>query len=213
MMPMISMQKVERILCIGAHCDDIEIGAGGTIMRLIAQNPDIHIRWVILTGADPIRAAEARQAAALFTQGATQVQVDILGFKDGFLPWQGEQLKSAFETLKQDFVPDLIFTHYAQDKHQDHRCAAELTWNTWRNHAILEYEILKWDGDLGQPNTFVPLNEVTSLSKVEKIYSSFVTQQTRQWFTKETFLALMRIRGVECNVKYAEAFYARKLIW
>lgn len=213
MKPLIDMHKVERLLCIGAHCDDIEIGAGGTVMRLIKQNPNLQIRWLILTGADPLRAEEARQSAEVFTQGANQIQVDILGFKDGFLPWQGEQLKLAFETQKLNFNPDLIFTHYAQDRHQDHRLASELTWNTWRNHAILEYEILKWDGDLGQPNTFVALDEALSLRKAEQIYTTFITQRARNWFSKETFLALMRVRGVECNSQYAEAFYARKLIY
>lgn len=211
-MSLIDLHKVNQLLCIGAHCDDIEIGAGATILRLIQHNPAIRIRWVILTGADKTRAAEARQSAAQFCAGAAKLTVDILGFKDGFLPWQGEQVKLAFEALKQDISPDLIFTHHGHDRHQDHRLCSELSWNTWRNHSILEYEILKWDGDLGQPNVFVPVEQDLSERKVDYIYQNFVSQHARPWFDKDTFLALMRVRGVECHAAFAEAFYARKLV-
>lgn len=213
MISLIDMQKVSRLLCIGAHPDDIELGAGGTVMRLINQNPQLQIRWVVLTGANTERAEEARQSAALFAAGAADLNVEIHGFKDAYLPWQGEQVKDAFEALKGDFAPDLIFTHYSQDRHQDHRLVSELTWNTWRDHVIFEYEVLKWDGDLGQPNLFVPLAESLSQRKAQQIYSSYSTQQSRTWFRKENFLALMRVRGVECNAEFAEAFYTRKMLW
>lgn len=213
MIALIDMHKVKNLLCIGAHPDDIELGAGATIMRLIKQNPGLRIRWVVLTGGDTPRAEEARQAAAMFTAGAADACVEIHEFKDAFLPWQGEQIKNVFEVLKHDFAPDLIFTHYGKDRHQDHRLISELTWNTWRDHGILEYEILKWDGDLGQPNVFVSFDEALSQKKVEAIYSAYLTQQSRGWFKKENFLALMRVRGVESNADYAEAFYARKMLW
>jgi LmbE family N-acetylglucosaminyl deacetylase len=209
----IDMDRVNCLLCIGAHPDDIELGAGGTIMRLIEHNPKLRIRWVVLCGEDSARAEEAHNAAALFTAGAAEVKVEIHQFKDAFLPWQGEQVKQVFETLKADFSPDLILTHYAQDRHQDHQLLSQLSWNTWRDHTILEYEILKWDGDLGQPNVFVPLSEGLSRRKARQVYDSYATQRSRHWFKQETFLALMRIRGVECNAGFAESFYGHKIVW
>jgi LmbE family N-acetylglucosaminyl deacetylase len=212
-MSLVNLQSVNRLLCLGAHADDIELGAGGMVMRLIAQNPGIHIRWVVMCGADHARAEEARRSAALFTAGAAAVELEIHQFKDAFLPWQGDRVKAVFEALKADFVPDLILTHTDQDRHQDHRLVSELSWNTWRDHTILEYEILKWDGDLGRPNVLVPLSRELSLRKTSQIYASYGSQHSRQWFSEETFLALMRVRGVECNADYAEGFYARKLVW
>ena len=213
MLSLMDLSSVKRLLCIGAHPDDIELGAGGTIMRLVAQNPNLHIRWVVLTGADTERAEEAREAANLFTAGAGKVKVEIHGFRDAYLPWDGEKIKLAFEALKKDFSPDFVLTHHGDDRHQDHRLVSELTWNTWRDHGILEYEILKWDGDLGRPNVFVPLSEELSQRKTEQIIDAYATQRSRSWFKKENFLALMRLRGVESNVDYAEAFYARKVVW
>ena len=213
MISLIDMDQVNSLLCIGAHPDDIELGAGGTVMRLVEQNPGLSIRWVVLCGADPIRAQEARTAAALFTAGAGDVHVEIHPFKDAFLPSQGEQVKAVFESLKGDFEPDLILTHYENDRHQDHRLASQLSWNTWRDHAILEYEILKWDGDLGQPNVFVPLAEALGRRKAKLVYDTYASQRSRHWFSEDTFMALMRIRGVECNADTAEGFYARKILW
>jgi LmbE family N-acetylglucosaminyl deacetylase len=210
---LIDAKRINRLLCIGAHPDDIELGAGGTVMRLVEQNPGLHIHWLVLCGADPVRAGEARSSAALFTAGAADVRIEIHSFEDAFLPWQGEQLKKVFEALKNDFQPDLVLTHYEQDRHQDHRIISQLSWNTWRDHAIFEYEILKWDGDMGQPNVFVPIEEALSRRKVRQVYDSYVSQRQRHWFSEETFLALMRLRGVECNSGYAEAFYARKIVW
>ncbi len=213
MMPLLDLRHVKRLLCIGAHPDDIELGAGGTVMRLVEQNPDLHIRWFVLTGAETERAEEARKAASLFTAGAGEIKVEIHGFRDAYLPWEGEKVKLAFEVLKNDFSPDLILTHHDDDRHQDHRLISELTWNTWRDHNILEYEILKWDGDLGRPNVFVPLTEAVCRRKADQILDAYVTQRSRSWFKKENFLALMRLRGVESNIDYAEAFYARKMLW
>lgn len=213
MISLIDGNRIKRLLCIGAHPDDIELGAGGTVMRLVAQNPGLHIRWVVLCGADPVRAEEARKAAALFTAGAADVCVEIHAFKDAFLPWQGEQVKKVFEALKGDFTPDLVLTHYEQDRHQDHRLISQLSWNTWRDHIIFEYEIQKWDGDLGQPNVFVPLEKAQSYRKAKQIYDCYATQRSHHWFNEDTFLALMRVRGVECNADYAEGFYARKILW
>jgi len=213
MISLIDGKRIKRLLCIGAHPDDIELGAGGTVMRLVAQNPGLHIRWVVLCGADPVRAEEARKAAALFTAGAADVCVEIHSFKDAFLPWQGERVKKVFEALKGDFRPDLILTHYEQDRHQDHRLISQLSWNTWRDHVIFEYEIQKWDGDLGQPNVFVPLAEELSQRKAKQVYESYLSQRSRHWFTEDTFKALMRVRGVECNCDYAEGFFARKIVW
>jgi LmbE family N-acetylglucosaminyl deacetylase len=207
------MQNIQRVLCIGAHPDDIEIGMGGTLSRLIEQNPALAVHWLILCGADAIRAEEAKTSAAYFEAQCATLSVDIHGFKDAFLPWQGEQVKSVFEALKQSFSPDLIFTHYEHDRHQDHRLLSQLTWNTWRNHTIMEYEILKWDGDLGQPSTFVTLSDQQCQNKVEHIYHTYSSQQSRTWFTQENLKALMRIRGVECQSDFAEAFHVRKLVW
>lgn len=214
MIPLLDTRRVKRLLCLGAHCDDIEIGAGGTVMRLVEEHPGLQIRWVVLGGADPARADEARRGAALFTKGAGQVQVTVHGFRDAFLPWQGEQVKEAFEALKQDFAPDLILTHHDDDRHQDHRLVSELTWNTWRDHAILEYEILKWDGDLGRPNVFIPVDEAHCRRKVDHLLDVYASQRSRHWFREDVFLALLRLRGVECNSpsRYAEAFYARKMV-
>jgi LmbE family N-acetylglucosaminyl deacetylase len=207
------LRPVNRLLCIGAHPDDIELGAGGAIMRLLEQKPDLEIRWVVLTGADTERAAEARKSAALFTAGGSNVEVEVHGFRDAYLPWEGAQVKQVFEDLKRDFIPDLVFTHHNDDRHQDHGLVSELTWNTWRDHNIFEYEILKWDGDFGRPNVFVQLPEPVARKKVEQIVDAYATQQSRSWFNRENFLAMMRLRGVESNVEFAEAFYVRKLVW
>lgn len=210
---LLNLGAVDRLLCIGAHPDDIELGAGGTILRLIEGKPGLQIRWVVLTGANSLREEEAREAAGLFTAGAEKAEVDIYGFRDAYLPWQGAEVKEVFETLKGEFAPDLILTHHNDDRHQDHGLVSELTWNTWRDHCILEYEILKWDGDLGRPSVFVPLSESLCNEKATRIVDAYRSQRGRAWFRKENFLALMRIRGVECNSEFAEAFFARKILW
>jgi len=199
-----------KILCLGAHSDDIEIGCGGTILQLAGQYPNCIFHWVVFS-ANGIRAKEAEQAASLFA-GSAAIRPQIKGFKDGFMPFQGAEIKGVFEELK-EVSPDLIFTHNRRDAHQDHRLLAELTWNTFRNHMILEYEIPKYDGDLGQPELFVPLELATCNRKVAYIVETFQSQRNKNWFRSETFLALMRLRGMECNSSsgYAEAFYGRKL--
>lgn len=203
-----------KILCLGAHCDDIEIGCGGTILKLI-ENHDVAVfHWAVFS-SNPQRAREASASAGLFLQGIPEKNVVIKDFRDGFLPYIGLEVKESFEQLKKEFSPDLILTHYRCDLHQDHRLISELTWNTFRDHLILEYEIPKYDGDFGAPNFFVPLNESISRRKVEYILSSFKTQQDRHWFTEDTFFSILRLRGVECcaREKYAEAFYCRKMIF
>lgn len=203
---------VARVLCLGAHADDIEIGCGGTILRLIERCPRLHVRWVVFS-ASPARADEAHAAARLFLQGAERIEVAVLGFRDGFFPYDGAAIKEQFEQIKREFAPDLVFTHYRDDRHQDHRQLSDLAWNTFRGHTVLEYEIPKYDGDLGAPNLFVPLADELARRKVRHIVDAFASQRDKQWFDEETFLGLMRLRGVEApaTTRYAEAFYARKL--
>jgi LmbE family N-acetylglucosaminyl deacetylase len=202
-----------RLLCLGAHPDDIEIGCGGTILHLIAQVPEIEIRWVVFTG-DEQRAAEARASAADFTYGAGTSEIIQHRFRDGYLPYEGALVKDAFEALKPGYEPDLVLTHAIGDAHQDHRLIAELTHNTFRNHLILEYEIPKHDGDLGNPTVFVPLSEAEARRKTAALQRHYVSQQRREWFAEETFLALMRLRGAFAPTPsgLAEGFYCRKAI-
>jgi len=202
-----------RILCLGAHSDDIEIGCGGSILGLLRSRRDLEVCWVVFSAEAP-RDREARRSAALFLKGARKADVRILDFRGSFFPYQGLEIKEYFERLKKDFAPDLIFTHTRDDLHQDHRVLNQLTWNTWRTHLILEYEIPKYDGDLGSPNVFVPVERAICEQKIRFILSSFKTQRGKQWFTSETFLALLRLRGIECNATsgVAEAFYGRKIV-
>jgi LmbE family N-acetylglucosaminyl deacetylase len=199
-----------RVLAVGAHADDIEIGCGGTVLRLIEEYPGLEFKWVVLTGSQD-RMAEARRSAQAFLETAT-VSLELPGFHDGFLPYQGRDVKQFFETLK-PFAPDLILTHYRNDLHQDHRLACELSWNTFRDHVILEFEIPKYDGDLGTPNFYVPLSESQVKKKIALLSEHFGSQQVKHWYERETFLGLMRIRGLECHVTgHAEGFYCRKVL-
>jgi LmbE family N-acetylglucosaminyl deacetylase len=200
-----------NILCIGAHSDDIEIGCGGTILRLASQYPNSVFHWVVFSGNE-VRAEEARRAAALFA-GTNSLKGPLLqSFRDGFMPFHGEEVKSVFEELKTIF-PDIVFTHNRNDAHQDHRFLAELTWNTFRDHFILEYEVPKYDGDMGRPSVFVPLDTELCKRKVQYLMDAFPSQRSKRWFQSDTFLSLLRLRGMECNAPsgYAEAFYCRKL--
>lgn len=202
-----------HLLCLGAHCDDIEIGCGGTILKLLEDYPALTITWVVFS-SDSTRRQEAERGAAAFAADASDLQVQVYDFRDGFLPAELTQLKEVFEAIKrQCATPDLIFTHCRHDLHQDHRQVCELTWNTFRNHLILEYEIPKWDGDLGVPNTFMPLSRAQGQRKIELLQSVYNSQQTKAWFTDDLFWSLMRIRGMECHSPstIAEAFFARKL--
>ena len=202
-----------QILCLGAHSDDIEIGCGGTILRLAEQYHGCVFHWVVFS-AIGVREAEARRAATLFV-GANNLKGPLLKtFPDGFMPFVGADVKMVFEELKKEVSPDLIFTHNRMDAHQDHRLISELTWNTFRNHLILEYEIPKYDGDMGQPNVFVPLEMDLAQKKVGYIMDTFHSQQSKPWFQPDTFRSLLRLRGMECNAPSgnAEAFYCRKLV-
>jgi LmbE family N-acetylglucosaminyl deacetylase len=202
-----------HLLALGAHADDIEIGCGGTILRLAAEGRLAAVTWVVGSGTDD-RAAEARKSAEVFLAGVEQTRIEIAGFRDGFFPWQGDQVKELFERLKREVAPDLILTHRRADAHQDHRTMAELTWNTWRDHLVLEYEIPKYEGDLGNPNLLVPLDRETAERKVELLLSCFPSQSGRAWFTPDTFWALLRLRGMECNAPsgFAEGFHLRKAV-
>jgi LmbE family N-acetylglucosaminyl deacetylase len=202
-----------RILVLGAHSDDIEIGCGGTILALSKQHPDCAFDWVVFSAVGA-RHDEAQRSANLFVQ-APQLRGPILKeFQDSFMPYAGAEVKAVFEELKRTISPDLVFTHNRRDAHQDHRLIAELTWNTFRDHLVLEYEIPKYDGDLGQPNVFVPLDKKICDSKVDFLMEAFQTQRSKRWFDPQTFLGLMRLRGMECNAPsgFAEAFYCRKAV-
>ncbi len=202
---------LRRVLAIGCHADDIEIGCGGTLLALTRSRPDVEVTWVVL-GAEGERAAEARTSAEDFLTRASRSEVVVHGFKDAYMPYYGEAVKEAFEQLKR-VQPDLVLTHTRNDLHQDHRLACELTWNTFRDHLILEYEVPKWDGDLGRPNLYVPLDEDVVTDKLELVLRHFPTQAGKHWYDDETFRGLMRLRGLECASvsRYAEAFYAPKV--
>ncbi len=202
-----------RVLCLGCHSDDIEIGCGGTILRLADEYPDCVFDWVVFS-AIGAREAEAQRAAELFAGPGRLKGLLLKTFPDGFMPFVGAEVKTVFEQLKVAISPDLIFTHNHTDAHQDHRLISELTWNTFRDHLILEYEIPKYDGDMGRPSVFVPLQPDVCQKKVQFIMDTFQSQHGKRWFEQETFLSLMRLRGMECNApsRYAEAFYCRKMV-
>jgi LmbE family N-acetylglucosaminyl deacetylase len=202
-----------RVLALGAHADDIEIGCGGTILRLVGEHRDLAVDWVVLSG-DTDRGSEAFDSAGTFLDGVAEKRVVVERFRDGFFPYDGGALKELFERLKAEVTPDVVFTPRLEDRHQDHRLVAELTWNTFRDHLILEYEIPKYEGDLGQPNLFVPLAAELCERKVELLRKGFPSQARRDWFTDDTFWALLRLRGLEARSpsRFAEAFCARKLV-
>jgi LmbE family N-acetylglucosaminyl deacetylase len=204
---------IRHVLCLGAHCDDLEIGCGGTVLKLADGVNSPAFTWVVFA-SDAVREGEARRSAEAIFRDASRVRIVIHSFRDGFLPYEGGAVKEAFEALKPSVSPDLILTPYRQDLHQDHRLVSELTWNTFRNHLILEYEIPKYDGDLGAPNVFVPLDPGICRRKVETILDGFPSQSGKRWFSEDAFRAILRLRGMECNAPdgYAEAFYCRKLL-
>jgi LmbE family N-acetylglucosaminyl deacetylase len=207
-----NLDGVKRVLCIGAHSDDIEIGCGGTVLRLIESSKKIEFYWLVLC-SNPQRAKEAQRSANAFLKGARKKTVEVKSFRDGFLPYIGAPVKECFEELKR-FGPDVIFTHFRHDLHQDHRMVCELTWNTFRNHLMLEYEIPKYDADLSQPNFFVPLSDSISRKKVNWLMRFFGTQRNKQWFSEDLFYSLMRLRSIEVATptRYAEGFHCRKII-
>jgi len=201
------------VLAIGAHCDDIEIGAGATILEWTETAP-VEVAWVVMTST-PARDAEAHEAATHFLASACSSSIKVHDFRDGFLPYTGAAVKEAFEALRRDFFnPDVILTHHREDRHQDHRLVSELTWNTYRDHFVLEYEIPKYDGDLTQPNSYVPIAEDRVARKWAYLNQHFVSQRDKPWFTEDTFRGLMRIRGIEARAAsgFAEAFAARKVV-
>jgi LmbE family N-acetylglucosaminyl deacetylase len=200
---------IARVLAIGCHADDIEIGCGGTLLTIARGNPDVQVTWVVLT-ADGPRVNEAKSSAAAFL-GDLDSDVRVLRHRETFLPYDGAEVKESFEELKA-VEPDLIFTHTRSDLHQDHRLACELTWNTFRDHLILEYEVPKYDGDLGAPNLFVPLDQSVVADKLRLLHEHFPSQAERHWFDDELFRGLMRLRGMESATEYAEAFTCRKLL-
>jgi len=199
------------LLLLGAHCDDIEIGMGATVRRFCTRRPDARIMWVTL-GSDEARAGETRAAAARFLADARNATVVVKSFRESYFPYIGAELKDFFETLKLQIVPDVVFTHWRYDVHQDHRSVSELTWNTFRNQLILEYEIPKYDGDLRTPNVYVPISRRELDAKIDILMECFPSQQRRPWFTPETFQATARLRGIECNAPegFAEGFHCRK---
>jgi LmbE family N-acetylglucosaminyl deacetylase len=202
-----------RVLAIGAHPDDIEIGCAGTVLKLIEQEAISEIRWVVLSGSGE-RAREARRSAEALLEGVPRSEVMVRDFPDGFFPYEGQRIKDFFEHVKADSSPDVVFTHQRADLHQDHRLSCELTWNTFRDHLILEYEVPKYDGDMSAPNAFMPLEDRLRRRKIDHLISYFGSQLSKRWFKEELFSSLLRLRGMECNSpsSYAEAFFCRKAV-
>jgi LmbE family N-acetylglucosaminyl deacetylase len=201
------------VLCLGAHSDDLELGCAGTILRLLEERRIGRITWVVLSGDDE-RAAEAERSCRRLLNGRCELDIHVQRFRDGYFPYTAGPIKEFFEFLKGATRPDLVLTHYRKDRHQDHRLTSELTYNTFRDHLILEYEVIKKDGDLGRPNTYAPLDEETAYLKVELLMAGFGSQRDKTWFSEDAFLALMRLRGIEACAPsgYAEAFYGRKMV-
>jgi LmbE family N-acetylglucosaminyl deacetylase len=204
--------SVRQVLCLGAHSDDIEIGCGGTVLRLASLYPNADFHWVVFS-APGRRREEAESSAGQFLRGACSKTIELRSFRDGFFPYVGADIKEFFEDLQKRVDPHIIFTHHGHDMHQDHRLVSELTWNTFRDHMILEYEIPKYDGGLGSPNLFVQLTQDERRRKIDVLLAEFPSQATKKWFDEATFDALLRLRGVESNSPsgYSEAFYCRKL--
>jgi LmbE family N-acetylglucosaminyl deacetylase len=209
----VQLTGLRSVLCLGAHADDIEIGCGGTILRLLEENPGLEVHWVVLS-APGVRAQEARDSADLLLEAAGRTDVRIADFEETFFPYLGRGIKDYVAKLGSEIAPDLVLTHWRDDFHQDHRVVSELTWNTFRDHLILEYEIPKWDGDMGRPNLFVSLGDSLCGRKVGHILGAFPSQAGKDWFTKEVFWGLLRLRGMEARSQsgYAEAFHCRKLV-
>jgi len=207
------LDNVKSVLCLGAHADDIEIGCGGTVLALLEARPGLEVTWVVF-GAKGDRAQEAQRSAERFLGSEAADRITVKGFRDSYFPYLGAELKESVEEVRDACSPDLIFTHHRHDLHQDHRLLAELTWCAFRDHRILEYEIAKYDGDLGRPNCYVPLKEPLCRRKIDLIVEGFPSQHDKRWFTEDTYWALLRLRGVECHspTRFAEAFHAPKLI-
>jgi len=215
MMPtLFTKRRALKLLCLGAHSDDIEIGCGGTVLRFLKEFPGTQAHWVVFGAGNPQRASEATRSAQAFLHQAGKRTIIVKGFRDGYLPYTGGEVKDFFEQLKGKVSPDLILTHYRKDLHQDHRLVCELTWNTWRDHLIWEYEVPKYDGDLGTPNIYVSLDKEICRRKIAYIKRYFATQRSKRWFTPDVFEAILRLRGIEAAGPhpFAEAFYGRKML-
>ncbi|HET6881909.1 MAG TPA: PIG-L family deacetylase [Pirellulales bacterium] len=209
----ISLDHAKTVLCLGAHADDIEIGCGAALLELLARRRrEINVHWVVFSG-DDARRREALASAERFLSDAHKQSVTVYDFRDTLFPFIGAQIKERFSELQRQIAPDVIFTHRREDLHQDHRLLSELTWCAFRDHLVLEYEIPKYEGDLGHPNVYVPVSEAACRRKIESLLESFPTQRSKPWFTADTFWSLLRLRGLECNspTRFAEAFTARKL--
>jgi LmbE family N-acetylglucosaminyl deacetylase len=208
-----SFNGARRILCLGAHSDDIEIGCGGTMLHLLQESKALEVCWVVFC-SNPARELEARKSADWYLRSAAKKSVVVHRNRDGFLPYNGAEVKESFEKIKQSFEPDLVFTHTRHDLHQDHRLLCELTWNTFRNHLIFEYEIPKYDADLRSPNVFVPLTKSICKKKTDALMRFFGTQRNKHWFSSDLFYSLLRLRGIESAspTQFAEGFYSRKLL-
>jgi len=213
MLPLTLGPAPARVLAIGAHPDDIEIGCAGTILKLIEQGAVSEVHWVVLSG-DGERAEEARRSATALLDGAPRSEVVVCDFPDGFFPYEGQRIKDFFERLKLELSPDVVLTHQRADLHQDHRLCCELAWNSFRDHLILEYEVPKYDGDMSAPNAFVPLSEALSRRKIDHLMTHFGSQHSKRWYGEDLFSSLLRLRGMECNSpsSYAEAFFCRKAV-
>lgn len=200
------------ILSLGAHCDDIEIGCGGTLLRLINEDRVQHVKWIVFTSTEE-RKKEAIASAEHFLKNVNSKEIIVLDFKDTVLADSKQEVKLYLQSVKSGFFPDLIFTHHRNDLHQDHKLLSELTWNIFRNHLILEYEIPKYDGDLGHPNFFITLDEHLVSQKIEALLQYYESQKEKHWFDKETFVSLLRVRGLEIAspTRYAEAFHVKKV--
>jgi LmbE family N-acetylglucosaminyl deacetylase len=211
--PDLGKRRRLRLLCIGAHSDDLEIGCGATVLTWLASMPSVEVTWLVLS-AEGDRAVEARNSARALLARATASQIIIADFQDCFMQSQYADVKARFEDVKKEVDPDVILTHCLHDRHQDHRLAAELTWNTWRNHLVLEYEIPKYEGDLVTPNAYVPISAPVVRRKIAHLKRFFGSQRSKDWFSDDTFRGLMRIRGLESRSRsgFAEAFHARKLV-
>jgi LmbE family N-acetylglucosaminyl deacetylase len=201
-----------QVLCIGAHSDDIEIGCGGTVLRLLAEHPGAHVHWVVLSANDE-REKEARASAAAFLEKAGSSTVEVERFRESYFPYVAAEVKDFFNALRRRVDPDVVLCHHRFDEHQDHRTVAQLVWNTFRNHLVLEFEIPKYEGDLGHPNFFVALSDADAERKIALLEEHFGSQRDKSWFRPETFAALMALRGVESGTRNAEAFHARKLVF
>jgi len=211
-MASLRLEGIKKVLCLGAHSDDIEIGCGATILRLIQEQPDLEIYWLVFS-ARGTRAREAKASASEFLHGVRARRIRTMTYRESYFPDEWSEIKDTFEQVKRSFQPDLVLTQYRNDRHQDHRVLSDLAWNTFRNHLVLEYEIPKYDGDLGLPNLYVPVPRELCERKIAVLLRHFQSQTNRHWFTEDTFWALLRLRGIECvsSSGFAEAFYGRKL--